>query len=109
MLSLLTACSSTKQQMRFEIFWSREPVGLHFAWRRGVVVGEKDAQQGVDGVQIGGLSQAKLAGEAILEHASEAFDAAFGLGAAGGDEGDAELLQGAPELETFHLTDVERE
>ena len=34
----------------------------------------------------------------ILEHAPEAFDAAFGLRAAGGDEGDAELFEGAAEL-----------
>ena len=84
-----------------EIFLSRAPGGLHFAGAAGkaaVVVGEKDAQHGVGGVQIGGLSQAKLAGEAILEHAPEAFDAAFGLGTAGGDEGDAELFEGPAEL-----------
>ncbi len=35
---------------------------------------------------------------AILQHAPEALDAAFGLRAVGGDEGDAELFEGAAEL-----------
>ena len=45
-----------------------------------------------------GLSQAQFAAQTVLEHAPETFDAAFGLGAAGGDEGDTELLQSAAEL-----------
>ena len=72
-----------------EIFRSRTPSGLHFAGTAGeaaVVVGEEKAQHGIGGVQIAGLSQTKLAAQAILEHAPEALDAAFGLGAAGGDE-----------------------
>ena len=36
--------------------------------------------------------------ETILEDAPEAFDAALGLRAVSGDEGDAELLEGAAEL-----------
>ena len=52
----------------------------------------------VGGIQIAGLSEAEFAGKAILEHAPEAFDAAFGLWAAGGDEGDAELFESAAEL-----------
>src|SRR5437763_1589074 len=34
----------------------------------------------------------------ILQHAPEAFDAAFGLRTVGGDEGDAELFEGPAEL-----------
>src|SRR5208283_3585854 len=85
----------------FQIFGSRAPRGLHFARAAGkaaVVVGEEDSQHSVGGVEIAGLSQAEFAGEAILEHAPEAFDAAFGLWAAGSDEGDAELLESAAEL-----------
>src|ERR1039457_1878402 len=84
-----------------EIFGSRTPRRLHFTGAAGeaaVVVGEKEAEHGVGGVQIAGLSQTKLAAQAILEHAREAFDAAFGLRAAGGDEGDAELIESAAEL-----------
>ena len=44
------------------------------------------------------MSQAEFAGEAILQHAPEALDAAFGLRTVGGDEGDAELFQSAAEL-----------
>ena len=33
-----------------------------------------------------------------MQHAPKALDAAFGLGAVGGDEGDAELFQGTAEL-----------
>ena len=77
------------------------PGSLHFAGaasEAAVVVGAKDAQHGVGGVQITSLSQAEFAGETVLEDAPEPFDAAFGLRAAGRDEGDAELLQGAAEL-----------
>ncbi|MCU1297495.1 MAG: hypothetical protein JWO91_1773 [Acidobacteriaceae bacterium] len=77
------------------------PCGLHVAGVAGeatVVVCHENAQPGIGGVQIAGLGQAEFAGEAILQHAPEAFDAAFGLRTAGGDEGDTELLQGAAEL-----------
>ena len=50
-----------------------------------------------------GLGQAKFAGEAILQHAPEALDAAFGLRTLRGDEGDAELLQSATELSGLAL------
>ena len=40
----------------------------------------------------------EFAGEAILEHAPEAFDAAFGLRRLRGDEGDSELLKSAAKL-----------
>src|ERR1039457_4835790 len=55
-----------------EIFGSRTPRRLHFTGAAGeaaVVVGEKEAGHGVGGVQIAGLSQTKLAAQAILEHA----------------------------------------
>src|SRR5271166_5143271 len=84
-----------------EIFRSRTPCGLHFTRTAGeaaVVVSHENAQHGIGGVQIAGLSQAEFAGEAVLEHAPKAFDAALGLWAASGDEGDAELLQSAAEL-----------
>src|SRR5580693_2419766 len=84
-----------------QIFRGGAPGGLHVAGPTGeaaVVVGDENAQHGVGGVQIAGLRQPEFAGEAILEHAPEAFDAAFGLRAAGGDKGDAELLQSAAEL-----------
>src|SRR5271165_7167498 len=77
------------------------PCGLQGAGSAGeaaVVVGEEPAQHGVGGVQIASLSEAQFAAQTILEHAPETFDAAFGLGAAGCDEGDAELLQRASEL-----------
>jgi len=85
----------------FQTFGCGTPCGLHFTRTAGeaaIVVGEEEAQHGVGRIEIASLSQAKFAGEAVLEHAPEPFDAAFGLRTAGGDEGDAELLQGATEL-----------
>jgi hypothetical protein len=84
-----------------EVVRRRTPGGLHFARAAGeaaVVVGHENAQHGIGRVQIAGLSQTELAGETILEHAPESFDAALGLRTAGGDEGDAELFEGAAEL-----------
>ena len=84
-----------------QVFGSRAPCGLHFTRTAGeaaVVVGEKETEDGIGGIEIAGLSQAEFAGETILEDAPETFDAAFGLGTAGGDEGDAELLESAAEL-----------
>ena len=84
-----------------QIFRRGAPCGLHFtrtASEAAVVVSHENTQHGVGGVQIAGLSEAQLAAQTILEHAPEAFDAALGLWAAGGDEGDAELLQSAAEL-----------
>jgi hypothetical protein len=72
-----------------EILRSRAPGGLHFAWtasEAAVLIGHENAQHGVGGIQMASLSQTKFAAEAVLEHAPEAFDAAFGLRAAGGDE-----------------------
>ena len=84
-----------------EIFRSRTPCALPLprtAGEAAVVVRHENAQHGVGGVQIASLREAKFAAQAILKHAPEAFDAAFGLRTAGGDEGDAELFQGAAEL-----------
>ena len=84
-----------------QVFGRGTPCGLHFAGsasEAAVVVGEEQAQHGIGGVQIASLSEAQLAAQTILEHAPETFDAAFGLGTASGDEGDAELLQRASEL-----------
>ncbi len=84
-----------------EIFRRGAPGGLGFARAAGeaaIVVGEENAQDGVGGVQIAGVSQTEFAAQAILKHAPEAFDAAFGLRTAGGDESDAELFEGTAEL-----------
>src|ERR1700687_6375103 len=84
-----------------QVFGRGTPGGWQCAGSVGeatVVVGEEPAQHGVGGVQITSLSEAELAAQTILEHAPETFDAAFGLGTASGNEGDAELLQGASEL-----------
>ncbi len=84
-----------------EIFRGRSPGGLHFPRLPGeaaVVVGDEFAQHGVGGVEIMSASKAEFTAQAILQHAPEAFDAAFSLGAMSGDEGDAELFQGAAEL-----------
>jgi hypothetical protein len=63
-----------------------------------VVVGQEAAQDVVGGEQIGGSGQAQLAAQAILEDAPEPLDAALGLRALGGDEGDPELLERPAEL-----------
>src|SRR5712664_394630 len=85
----------------FETFRSGAPGGSVFArcpGKAAVVVDDELAQDGVGGAEVVSGSQAQFAGEAILQHAPEAFDAAFGLRAVGGDEGDSELFQGATEL-----------
>src|SRR5260221_2693771 len=84
-----------------QIFGRGTPCGWHLAGSAGeaaVVVGEEQAEHGIGGVQIASLSETQFAAQAILEYAPEAFDAAFGLGTASGDEGDAELLQRTSEL-----------
>src|SRR5271169_278967 len=84
-----------------QVVWRGAPGGWHGAGsasEAAVVVRHEDTQHGVGGVQIAGLSEAQLAAQTILEHTPEAFDAALGLRAASGDEGDAELLQRASEL-----------
>src|SRR5579863_3817696 len=84
----------------------RAPGGCGFPRATGeaaVVVGDKAGEHGVGRVQITGLGQTEFAGEAVLQHAPEAFDATFGLGTAGGDEGNAELFQSASELSGIAL------
>src|SRR5260221_1331850 len=84
-----------------EAFRGRSPGGFHFARLSGetaVVVSDELAQHGVGGVEVMSASKAEFAAQAILQHAPEALDAAFGLRAVGGDEGDAQLFQGATEL-----------
>ena len=90
----------------FEILRSRAPgVGCvaGSASEAAVVVGDKTSQDAVGRVQIVGLGQAEFTGEAILKDAPKAFDAAFGLRALRGDEGDAELLERATELRGLAL------
>ncbi len=70
------------------------PGGFHLAGHFGetaVVVEDEAAQNGVGGVEVVSSSQAEFAAQAILQHAPEALDAAFGLRTVGGDKGDAEL------------------
>ena len=89
-----------------QIVGGRTPGGSRFradGGRSGGCSRRRSAQQGVGRVEIAGLSQAEFAAEAILQHAPEAFDAAFGLRAASGDEGDAELFEGATELSGLAL------
>lgn len=81
-----------------EIVRSRAPSLFAIASSVGeaaIVVGQEAREDPVGSGQIGGADQAEFAGEAVLKGAPEAFDAAFGLRAFGGDVGDAELLQGA--------------
>src|SRR5712664_3862210 len=84
-----------------EVIGSRAPGGLGLARaasEAAVVVGHEGSQHGVGGIQVARLSQAKFTAQTILQYAPEALDAALGLGTAGGDEGDAELLESATEL-----------
>ena len=84
-----------------EVFGSQAPSFGGVARRTSeaaVVVSDEAAQDAVGGAEIAGPSQAEFTGEAILEHAPEALDAALGLRALRGDEGDAELLESAAEL-----------
>ena len=66
--------------------------------KAAIVVGDERTQHGVGGVEVTSLGQAQFTAQAILQQAPEAFDAALGLGRVGGEEGDAELLEGAAEL-----------
>ena len=69
-----------------------------------VVVGEELAQDGVGGIaDRRRRARRSSLRKAILQHAPETFDAAFGLGRLCGDEGDAELCQGAAELSGLAL------
>src|SRR5712692_8747236 len=63
-----------------------------------VVVGQEAAEDLVGGVEVSRAGEAEFAGEAILEGAPQALDAALGLWAVGGDVGDTELAERAAEL-----------
>jgi hypothetical protein len=60
-----------------------------------VEVGDEGRQEGIGGLAGGDAAQAQFADQAILQRLPEAFDAALGLGALGGDVPDAEVLQHA--------------
>jgi hypothetical protein len=66
-----------------------------------VVVGKKTAEHLVGRFQIGRSGEAEFTGEAVLEGAPQAFDAALGLRAVGRDVSDAQLSQCAAELSRF--------
>ena len=85
----------------FEIRRSRAPGFFGIAgWasEAAIVVSDEALQHAISGIPIAGMSQAKFAREAVLQHGPETLDTAFGLGALCGDEGDTELLQSAAEL-----------
>ena len=89
-----------------QIFGSWAPSFFRIAGNTGeaaIVVYEEAAQDQIGRVEIARLCEAKLAGEAVLQHAPETLDAAFGLGTLCGDESDAELLESAAELSGFLL------
>lgn len=90
-----------------EILRSRAPGLLWVAGsthEAAVVVSEEASEDAVGRVKIACLNQAEFAGETVLQHAPETLDAAFGLRALCGDEGDAELFQRATELSGLALT-----
>src|SRR4029453_516604 len=63
-----------------------------------IEVGPESRQKGIGVLKRGEVLQAQFADEAILQGLPEALDAAFGLGGAGGDEGNAEGLQHLAEV-----------
>src|SRR6185437_6534007 len=90
-----------------EIFGSGAPSGFGFArsaTEAPIVVRQEAAQDLVGGNPIVGSGQTQFTGETILESSPEAFDASFGLRAAGRDVGDGELLQSAAELRRLAAT-----
>lgn len=84
-----------------EIVRGRAPSEIGLACRPSkatVVVDDEWVQDQVGGVQIGGTGQAEFAGESILQYPPKTLDPALGLWGLSGDEGDAELFEGASEL-----------
>jgi hypothetical protein len=63
-----------------------------------VVVGEERGEAGVGRREGGDPLEAQLDDEAVLQGAPEALDAALGLGRAGGDEPDGEVLEDRAEV-----------
>src|ERR1700688_406332 len=84
-----------------QVLGSRAPGSLRLARsasEAAIVVGQEKTEHGVGGIQIARLSEANFAAQTILQYAPEALDAALGLRTAGGDKGDAELIESAAEL-----------
>lgn len=84
-----------------EMFGSRAPSRFRLPGperEAAIVVGDEAAQHGVGRIDVAGLRQAQLTGEAILQHAPETFDAALGLRRLRRDEGNAELIESATKL-----------
>ena len=71
-----------------------------------VVVRDEASQDAVGRIQIASLGHAEFAGEAILKHAPKAFDAAFGLGALRGDEGEQPSQGFAAQREAFFFDEL---
>ena len=89
-----------------QILWRRAPrffVLARVAGEAAIIVGDEAAQHGIGGNDVTSFGQAEFAGETILEHPPEAFDAAFGLGRLRGDKSNAELMEGAAELSGLAL------
>ena len=63
-----------------------------------IEVPQERGQKGVGGLRGGDVAQAEFAGEAILQGAPEALDAAFGLGGARRDIANPEVVQDAAEV-----------
>ncbi|MGA9883570.1 MAG: hypothetical protein WBQ34_07620 [Candidatus Acidiferrales bacterium] len=64
-----------------------------------VVIRKEAAQRGVGTGQMGRAGQAEFAGETILKSAPRSFDAPLGPRRVGSDVGNAELTEGAAELD----------
>src|SRR5213593_92475 len=63
-----------------------------------IEVGDEGGQVGVRGGDGGDAAEAQFADEPILQRGPQPLDAALGLGRAGGDVADAEVLQDAAEV-----------
>jgi len=90
-----------------QILGSQAPGGGRLTWAAGeaaIVISDETTKDLVGRVQIAGAGQTKFTAQAVLQDAPEALHAAFGLGRARGDEGDAEIGQGPTELGGFALT-----
>jgi len=84
-----------------EVAWGLAPRGGGLGGRVGeaaIEVREELRQEGVGGLARGDPAQAQFADEAILQGSPEALDAALGLGRAGREVADPELLEHAPEV-----------
>jgi|SRR5713226_2805250 len=64
----------------------------------GIVAGEEVGEEGIGRLLVADTGEAEFDDETILQSAEEALDAPLGLGAGGGDPGDAEFVQHAADL-----------